>query len=213
VGFRACLLDVYDTVLVGDFTAFPVEMPLVADVVAADWTDAFARLAPGLEDGTATVREVYGQMLAGFGREADSDLLVRLLARARELLVEATTVPDDVVPALEALRRRGIATAFVSNCADDTRDLLGHHGLADLVDALVLSCEVRSAKPDPGIYSAALDALDVDPSEAVFVDDQPPFCAGAAALGITAVRIDRFGRAPAEEPDVVSSLTQVLDWF
>ena len=51
---------------------------------------------------------------------------------------------------------------------------------------------------------------------ALFVDDQPPFCAGAAALGITAVQIARGeldGKVPAEGTTVIRSLSDVAAMF
>ena len=40
-------------------------------------------------------------------------------------------------------------------------------------------------KPDPAIYRAALDQLGgVAAERAVFVDDQPPYCEGGAAVGL-----------------------------
>ena len=57
---------------------------------------------------------------------------------------------DDVVPFLESLRAAGVPTAFVSNCAENTRPLLDSLGLSDLVDHLVLSCEIGAAKAGTG---------------------------------------------------------------
>ncbi|WP_420111460.1 HAD family hydrolase [Pseudactinotalea sp.] len=104
------------------------------------------------------------------------------------------------------LRDRGIAAAFVSNCAPNAAPLLSHLGLTAQVDAVILSCEVGSTKPDAEIYMRALEALAVDASGAVFVDDQATYCAGAEAIGLTAVRIDRHGTAQG----AVQSLEDVL---
>jgi len=43
-------------------------------------------------------------------------------------------------------------------------------------------------KPDRRIYQIALDVLQRDPEEAVFVDDRPENVAAAASLGIHAIR-------------------------
>jgi FMN phosphatase YigB (HAD superfamily) len=51
---------------------------------------------------------------------------------------------------------------------------------------------------------------------AVFVDDQPSYCAGAAALGIAAVQIVRGeldGKVPAEGTAIVRSLSDVTAMF
>jgi putative hydrolase of the HAD superfamily len=95
----------------------------------------------------------------------------------------------------------------VSNCAENTRPLLDRLGLSDLVDALVLSCEVGVAKPAPAIFRAALERLDVSAEDALFVDDQEHYCAGATAIGIRAVRIDRSGNGTAD--GTVTSLAEV----
>jgi putative hydrolase of the HAD superfamily len=119
-----------------------------------------------------------------------------------------TVLHDDTMPFLETLRTKGVRMAFVSNCADNTHPLLDVLGLSGLVDELVLSCEVGAAKPDPAIFEAALERLGVAPDEALFVDDQQDYCDGAAALGIRAVRIDRFdGSGP------VTTLTELSPYF
>ena len=58
-----------------------------------------------------------------------------------------TQLYDDTIPFFEWLRSEGILVALVSNCADTTRGLLESLGVIPLVDAVVLSCEVGSAKP------------------------------------------------------------------
>ncbi len=135
-------------------------------------------------------------------------MLDRLVAADRELVDELAVLHDDVVPFLESLRERGVRTAFVSNCAENTRPLLDRLGLTALVDELVLSCEVRSVKPDPAIFDVAIDRLGVRPGESLFVDDQPAFCRAAEATGIRAVQIDRFGGQGA-----VSTLTELTGYF
>jgi putative hydrolase of the HAD superfamily len=83
--------------------------------------------------------------------------------------------------------------ALVSNCADTTRPLLADLGVLPLVDAVVLSCEVGSIKPSPDIYVTALEDLGVAAADAVFIDDQHPFCVGAEAVGIRPIQIIRTG--------------------
>jgi len=122
---------------------------------------------------------------------------------------------EDALPTLRGLRERGIRTAVVSNCDHFAIPLVETLGLKDEVDALVLSCEVGSHKPDAAIYLAALDALGARPEQAVFVDDQPPYLDGAAALGID-TRYIRRGNEPWEghrDPgshQVIEALTALL---
>ncbi|MDJ1135190.1 HAD family hydrolase [Streptomyces iconiensis] len=87
-----------------------------------------------------------------------------------------------LVDAVAALRGR-VGTAFVSNAWPHTRT-----GLAELLavaDHAVLSYEVGVAKPDPRIYTHALELLGVPASAALFVDDSARNVAAAQALGMT----------------------------
>src|SRR5207342_2751758 len=108
-------------------------------------------------------------------------------------------------------------TAIVSNCDHATRPIVDDLGLEHEADAIVLSFEVGIAKPDPGIYRAALAALDARPEEAVFVDDQAWYCEGAEAVGIRSFLIVREDAAPAEgfgfagDRVVLHDLRSVLD--
>jgi putative hydrolase of the HAD superfamily len=61
-------------------------------------------------------------------------------------------------------------------------------GLTDRFDAFFSSCYLRLRKPDRRIYQVALDVLQRDPEEAVFIDDRPENVAAAASLGIHAIR-------------------------
>jgi HAD superfamily hydrolase (TIGR01509 family) len=190
--YPACLIDVYDTVLSVDFGRFVAGLADLAGVDPADLSVAVSAWEAPVSDGRATLAEALADALRACGSTADATLVDSLVAADRALLRELAVLHEDAVPFLASLRTAGVRTAFVSNCADNTRPLLEELGLAALVDELVLSCEVGVAKPDPGIFHEALRRLDVAPEEALFVDDQPSYCAAATALGITAVRIDRF---------------------
>ena len=105
---------------------------------------------------------------------------------------------DDSLPTVAALREQGIRTALVSNCSHATRPIVEQLGLPALFDAVVLSFELGVRKPEPGIYQAALHAIEADPADAIFVDDQAAYCDGARALGIDTRLIVRDGAHPAE---------------
>ncbi len=206
----ACLIDVYETALSCDFAGHRSELPAIAGVSVRAWNAAFDELIPAVIDGRLSMGDAYAQVVRSCDREPTPDLLGRLVQRDRELVIETSRLHDDTIPFLEMLRDRGIATAFVSNCAENTRPLLTALGLSELVDALVLSCEVRSVKPSARIFQVALDRLGVSAASAIFVDDQPAFCAGASALGIEAVLISRDGAGSPEQPET-ATVKSLLD--
>ena len=208
--YRACLVDVYDTVVSIDLARYTAALAEYAGADPEAFGAALRQWSGPAMDGSMSVEATFGEVLRVCGVSTDNGVVERLLATDRQLVRDFTVLHDDVVPFLESLRDRGVRTAFVSNCADNTRPLLDELALSPLVDELVLSCEVLAAKPDPRIFEIALDRLGVDAGEALFVDDQQPFCDAAAELGIRAVRIDRRS---AGGTDVVSSLTGLADHF
>ena len=190
-GFEACLLDAFGTIVSTDFSGHRAELPVLAGIPADAMYAEFGRLAPALTVGDLSMAEVFEQILRACGVQPAPRLVRALTDKTRELVLATGRLYDDVLPFLRTLRSLGVRTAIVSNCDENARDLLAELGVAALVDTLILSCEVRAAKPAPEIYRAALDQLGVAADAALFVDDNPASCAGAEALGISAVRITR----------------------
>lgn len=111
---------------------------------------------------------------------------------------------DDVLPALEELRRRGLLLGLVSNGQRDLEEFAAHHRLD--VDVAVGSRDHGRTKPHPSIFLAALGRLGVEATEAAMVGDSPEDDVdGARALGLRALLIDRDGRYP-DEPERIDTL-------
>jgi putative hydrolase of the HAD superfamily len=104
----------------------------------------------------------------------------------------------EVPAALEALRERGRALVVVSNWDVSLHEQLAATGLDALVDGAVSSAEVGVGKPHPAIYERALALAEAAPADAAMVGDSPDTdIAGAVALGLAPVLVDRFGAAGA----------------
>ncbi len=106
-----------------------------------------------------------------------------LVAELRQDLAAREVWDEALVGLVRSLRDR-VRTAIVSNAWPGTRERIGQAGMLDLVDEAVLSYEVGCAKPDPGIYQAALRQLSARPGEALFIDDVPANVAAARSLGM-----------------------------
>ena len=213
---EACLVDVYDTLLNCDFVAHRTELPTLAGLTPEAWGAGYSQVRAALGTGQLSKAGGFEQILRAGGAQARPDLVRALVELDRELLLGSARLYDDALPFLAALRSRGIKVAIVSNCSEHTRDLLENNGVAELADTLVLSYEVGAEKPAAKIFGYALDQLGATASGALFVDDQPSYCAGAAAMGITAVQIVRGeldGKVPDEGTMVVRSLSDVTAMF
>jgi len=102
---------------------------------------------------------------------------------------------EDALPALAAVRAHGLRVGLVSNGQRDLQEFAAHHRLG--VDVAIGSLAHGRQKPHPSIFEAALQALAVAPGEAAMVgDSEEDDIAGARALGMTAILLDRDGRFP-----------------
>jgi FMN phosphatase YigB (HAD superfamily) len=83
--------------------------------------------------------------------------------------------------------RGSFHTGLISNAWSGLRGFLAKEKLLDLFDTVVISAEVRAAKPSAKIYELALDQAKVAAGEAVFVDDAPENVAGCQKVGMTGI--------------------------
>ncbi len=213
---EACLVDAYDTIVTCDFTPLRQGVPALAGIPVAAWEQEYNLVSPMLNDGRLSKAQAFRQIMTSCGAHATDDLIAEMVRQDQELLLANARLYDDVIPFLTRLSDRGIKIAIVSNCTENTRAMLVATGVDQLADELVLSCEVRSAKPAPEILRHALGRLGVGPEAAVFVDDQARFCAGSVAVGIRAAQIvrgDLDGQLPAEGVTLVRSLPEVEALF
>jgi putative hydrolase of the HAD superfamily len=123
-------------------------------------------------------------------RKLDVDVGVDELVSA----IRFSAYPD-AVPALSALRDRGLRLVVVSNWDCSLPRVLERCGLGGMLDGTVTSAEAGAPKPDPAIFGLALELAGCDASEALHVGDTvEEDVAGARAAGIRPLLIDRDGR-------------------
>jgi putative hydrolase of the HAD superfamily len=111
---------------------------------------------------------------------------------------------------LAELRPRVSIGIVTNNKVAEQEEKVGFLGLGPFIDELVVSEEVGVAKPDPGIFRAALERLEVEAREAVMVGDSwESDVMGAVAAGIPAVWLNRRGE-PVPDPGM-ARVTRSLD--
>lgn len=64
------------------------------------------------------------------------------------------------------------------------RRILEENGLYSLFDGIIISSEIGLIKPDVAFFEKAVELLNVDPADAVMIDDNPHNIAGATQSGI-----------------------------
>lgn len=122
---------------------------------------------------------------------------------------------EGALETLQTLKGRGLPVGLVSNGPGHVqRPRIRESGIIEYLDAIVLSCEVGMAKPDPAIIRLALGLLEVESSAALFVGDSTTSDMPAAeGAGVDFVLLSPEGDFPGEGARVLdaASLKQVCE--
>jgi HAD superfamily hydrolase (TIGR01662 family) len=114
---------------------------------------------------------------------------------------------DDAVPVLRELRQSGLRLGLVSNTSRDLGAFVRHFALE--VDGWITSGSHGKVKPSPLIFRAALELIGCPAERSVMVGDSPEDdIAGARAVGMRAVLVDRAGRY-VDAADRIASLAEL----
>jgi putative hydrolase of the HAD superfamily len=109
----------------------------------------------------------------------------------------AWRVFDDVQPTFRALKARGFKLGAISNWDERLRPLLAELGLAPFFDAIVVSCEVGSAKPVASVFRHCVELLRTPARSTLHVGDHAEEdCAGAERAGLRSRLLSRDPTGP-----------------
>ena len=219
MSLRAVLFDAGNTLLFLDYTRMAravgaaLGFPLTGDGLAAHAPEA----SQAMEQASGNDKErasTYLEALFRFsGVPADRMAEVRdclgALHRERHLWC---SVRDRTQQALARLKAAGLRLGIVSNSDGRVEEALTASGLRDLFDVVIDSGLVGVEKPDPAIFRAALDALDVRPEEALYVGDLYEVdVIGARAAGIEAVLLTPSSPGPERPCRTAGSIDELVD--
>ncbi len=118
---------------------------------------------------------------------------------------------DDVFPVLDQLKGR-----FKLGSISNGNASAGLTPLKDYFDGFINAADVMARKPDPRIFEAFCQKLDVEPGQCLYLGDDPHFdVEGARQSGLRAIWVNREAAiwpgelAPAESE--INTLHQLLD--
>jgi putative hydrolase of the HAD superfamily len=179
--YRGLLVDwggVMTTSVFGAFQAFCEQEGLEPNAVSERFRSdpASRELLVGLENGSLPEDEFEPRFAAILG-VASAGLIERLFAGG---------LPDEAMHhAVAQARAAGVRTGLISNSWGTSR--YDRELLARLFDGVVISGEVGLRKPSRRIYELGAEAVELPPSECVFVDDLGFNLKPAAELGMATV--------------------------
>ena len=149
-------------------------------------------LARFVGDDEIDIEDVMRRSFSHHGIDLTDDDLRLFLTAAHDVWASYYALAATTHALLDALRRRGLKLALVSNTASPEwllHPVLERQGLVERVDAIVLSSEVGKRKPHPAVFERALAELGVRPEDALFVGDRlDADVVGASRVGMRTVQ-------------------------
>lgn len=117
-----------------------------------------------------------------------------------EHMDEIVTLYDYAVPWIRELKEKGYRIYILSNWSKPAYEANLETNLCFLkeVDGAVMSFMEGVIKPDPQIYELICNRYEIDPKEAVFLDDNADNIEGARAFGLNAIHFQTYEQARAE---------------
>jgi putative hydrolase of the HAD superfamily len=190
--FKAVLVDLFDTTIYCPWSTLRREMAMTSGVPVDDFLAALALTQAGRNVGAYGSEQHDLEEISRAGKLGlDRAHISSLVKFERAYLERHGNYYPDVGGFLKSAKRAGLKSGVISNCSYGAATLIGRLDVRKLFDHVFLSFEVGYRKPDPEIYHLALSALEMDPSEVLFIDDQLRFCAGAASAGMSVMLIKR----------------------
>jgi len=120
-------------------------------------------------------------------------------------------VPDNVVPALEALRTRGLRIVVVSNANGTLRAHLDRLGLTSRFDVVLDSADEGVEKPHPRFFEIALERSGARRDTTIHVGDLYYVdVMGARSAGLRGVLLDEANLRPDADCPRVQSLDDLV---
>lgn len=159
-------------------------------IVAAGSGSAWARL----ERGEVSMSE----FIAAFDAEFAAIQVVVSAEVLMTRIADNTALRPAMIAAIRTIRGAGLKTAALTNnwsSADQTQKM---DALRNEFDVFIESAKVGLRKPDPRIYELACRSLEVQPTEAVFLDDIGLNLKAARALGLHTIKVEDAPTALAE---------------
>ncbi len=162
--------------------------------------------------GEIDVFQVFEEILAqALGRTPERALVIWVARLFRSLSRHRFGLFDDTLPALEELSRHyrlGMVTDAQWVFSEPEISMLG---LNRFFDTIVLSSRYFVRKPAPQIYRHALKAMWLEPTQALYVGNDPQAdVSGPQALGMPVVIIDRWGQHREAPAPVIQDLRSLL---
>lgn len=170
--YTTFLFDFYDVIRIDPYKKWLNDHSFTRD---GEFYDIAARYDRGMID--------FEELLQGLG-----ELSGETSEEVDRAFKAANNFDDEVIALIEKLAI-DFKIGMISNAGGPgLRRILNEKGIEKLFREIVISGEVGHIKPEPEIFNIALEKLESNPQETIFIDDNEHNCEAALDLGITSIQ-------------------------
>ncbi len=144
----------------------------------------------------AKKRRKYIQNLAEKSDTAEisSDEFAQLLAEETDIpadkiwpaVLKKTIVNEDILHLVGQLKKN-YSVGMLTNFNEWFNDIVNRYKLGDNFDPIIVSYKYKVVKPQPEAFRIALSNMNIQPYEAIFIDDKRRNVIGAKKVGLNSV--------------------------
>jgi FMN phosphatase YigB (HAD superfamily) len=194
--FKAVVFDLYETLITQTGTAVPRAGALGASLGldATAYRREWKQLRPRVLRGQLTFQQALVEVGTRLGVAIPQERVQRACdERARATATVFGKIDPEIVSLTRDLCERGVRLATISNCMAEDVGPWPTCALAPQFRSAVFSFTAGAVKPDPRIYHQAIEQLDVNAADTLYIGDGgDDELAGAERAGLRAARAHWF---------------------
>ena len=163
------------------------------DAFSIECDGFFSKDGPvGGKDGLTALERRIQLLCRRIGLQPGKKELCHIADTIAEAWQHHVSIDPETIPVLKALKQN-ITIGLVSNFDHPrhVRNILADHKLEPFFDTIIISAEVGVKKPNPAIFSFALEQTGLSNNEVIYVGDTNEDIAGAIAAGIRPIFLAR----------------------
>jgi len=197
LSLRAVIFDYGKVISLPADAADHAEMVRLSGLESLLFDNYYWKFRDEYDGGFLTCAEYFRKIVATAGAAPLPDQTITAMVEADCRMWTHLNPP--MLEWVASVRQAGYKLGILSNLGEAlVRYMTAQFPWLDQFDSLMWSSEHKLFKPQPEIYRITLNRLDVEPNEAIFIDDKPENILAAEACGMEGLVFTTYEALPSQ---------------
>jgi HAD superfamily hydrolase (TIGR01509 family) len=190
----------YGGVLAGrSGVAFAMDIARLLDVDFETYQQTYTTFKGAVNRGEISWEQLWERMTAKLGKP---DTLPAILELDEQYVADLNQIREEMLALVDALRAQGLRLGLLSNNTLENAKRFRDEGLAAHFDVVHVSAETGFVKPEPAAFTHFADALGVDLSQLIYIDDSQISLSTATELGYAPILFENYDKLKTQLQDM-----------